>query len=380
MKNFKIISFIGLFTFFANGQVGINTPSPQTSLDVRAANHLGAVSSKDGVLVPRVNNLSVNGTQNGQLVFLVSDWATYKSGFVYWDGTKWSPIKPANFDVTDDALINNSIQKRVELGTQSDGSTARTLGSEFVIKDTGFLGLGTSSPSTMVEAIGTITSTQNDSWDSFVARTASDNKFSVLSFKRGRGNDVSSQTYAMSGDTLGDVAFKNHTNPSGSEIKGVASENHSSTTSGSEIQILTIKNGDPTMNPDIRMKITNDGKVGILPANSSFGGGLDNNPNSTLQVYGSVSAKIRSLSSGTVADDDYTIQVRGNISLPNASSSNTGRIYYLINDNTGSNTITSNSIRVQGSNNSSYTLNNTDKARAITIQSNGSEWVVVSRF
>lgn len=46
-----------LLTFLISGkilsQVGINTPTPEATLDVRAKNHLGTVSTKDGLLVPQ---------------------------------------------------------------------------------------------------------------------------------------------------------------------------------------------------------------------------------------------------------------------------------------------------------------------------------------
>lgn len=72
-----------------HSQVGINTTSPESTLDVRAENHLGTVSSNDGILVPRVNNLSVDGSVNGQLVFLIADNGTFTKGFHYWDGMQW---------------------------------------------------------------------------------------------------------------------------------------------------------------------------------------------------------------------------------------------------------------------------------------------------
>ncbi len=76
-------------TLLINGivlsQVGINTPNPEASLDVRAQNHLGSVSSNDGVLVPRVTDLNIDGLTNGQLVYLVGG----DEGFYYWKDTQW---------------------------------------------------------------------------------------------------------------------------------------------------------------------------------------------------------------------------------------------------------------------------------------------------
>ncbi len=57
-------------------------------------------------------------------------------------------------DKTADAFKNNTITNAVELGTNADGSTIRVLGSEFVIKDDGSVGIGTNSPSTKLDVQG----------------------------------------------------------------------------------------------------------------------------------------------------------------------------------------------------------------------------------
>ncbi|WP_300672659.1 hypothetical protein [Soonwooa sp.] len=96
IKIFIPIAFLCSVLFSA--QVGINTATPDTTLDVRAINHLGTVSPADGILAPRVSSLSVNGTINGQLVYLIADAAPYFQGFHYWDGAKWIAVsvKAAN--------------------------------------------------------------------------------------------------------------------------------------------------------------------------------------------------------------------------------------------------------------------------------------------
>lgn len=82
-----IIAFISISPCFF-GQMGINTPTPQTTLDVRAKNHAGPVTANDGVLVPRVSNLITNGSVVGQLVYLLGD----PGGFYFWDGTQWTKL------------------------------------------------------------------------------------------------------------------------------------------------------------------------------------------------------------------------------------------------------------------------------------------------
>lgn len=89
--------------------------------------------------------------------------------------------------------------------------------------------------------------------------------------------------------------------------------------------------------------------------------------------------KIKSMSSGTVAADDYTVLVGGNITLPSATSTNRGKVYQLINDTSGNVTITG-TFRINGGNFSNYGLNNSDLGRGIVVQSTGSAWVIISRY
>ncbi|MDN4013426.1 hypothetical protein QX233_13195, partial [Chryseobacterium gambrini] len=91
MKN-RLLVLSGVFFYTMSfSQVGINTPTPEATLDVRAKNHNGSVTATDGILVPRVNSLATSGSVNGQLVYLTQTTTTpaYSKGFYYWDGTKW---------------------------------------------------------------------------------------------------------------------------------------------------------------------------------------------------------------------------------------------------------------------------------------------------
>lgn len=92
----SILSILLLFILeFSFSQVGIATVTPEATLDVRAKNHTttpGTVDPGDGILVPRVNSLSVNGTVNGQLVYLIADSGSFNRGFHYWNGISWTPV------------------------------------------------------------------------------------------------------------------------------------------------------------------------------------------------------------------------------------------------------------------------------------------------
>ncbi|MDN4029862.1 hypothetical protein [Chryseobacterium gambrini] len=158
MRNFYIFYLIGL-SCSSFAQVGINTSSPEATLDIRGKNDTGnagvavpgVVHGKDGILVPRVTALNVNGTVNGQLVYLINNSGIYNKGFYYWDGiSSWVGLSGGGSagDLTNDAFVNDNTNQMVKLGTKSDGSTVRPLNTAFVIKDNGNLGIGTETPNT----------------------------------------------------------------------------------------------------------------------------------------------------------------------------------------------------------------------------------------
>ncbi|MCB9202125.1 MAG: hypothetical protein H6604_03620 [Flavobacteriales bacterium] len=91
------IALVGA-TASSYAQVGVGTDTPESTLDVRATNHLGAVTGTDGVLAPRVNDLTTAGTVNGQLVYLIADVASFTKGFHYWNGSAWTPISEGDGD------------------------------------------------------------------------------------------------------------------------------------------------------------------------------------------------------------------------------------------------------------------------------------------
>ncbi|SHF38910.1 hypothetical protein [Chryseobacterium sp. OV279] len=157
MKKINIIFIIFfLLSIRVLGQVGINTSSPESTLDIRAKNHTGstpgAVTAQDGVLVPRVNSLSINGSINGQLVYLIGDAGGFSKGFHYWNGITWTSL-----DATNDAWTNDNANTMIKLSTKSDGSTVRDTNTDFIATDDGRIGMGTSNPKVTVQIEGKVT-------------------------------------------------------------------------------------------------------------------------------------------------------------------------------------------------------------------------------
>lgn len=96
-------------------------------------------------------------------------------------------------------------------------------------------------------------------------------------------------------------------------------------------------------------------------------------------ISAAASQKIRTLSTGNVADDDYTVLISGDVTLPSATSSNRGKVYQLINDTAGNVTVNG-LFRINGGNFSNYGLNNSNLGRGIVVQSTGSAWAITSRY
>jgi hypothetical protein len=140
----KICFSIGMYCSISIfGQVGVNTTTPEATLDVRAKNHFGAVTAMDGILVPRVSDLVLGGSVNGQLVYLIADNGILSKGFYYWDGSGWKSLIG---DPTNDSWINDPNNNMIKLAGLSDFSS-RPAGKEFVVADNGNVAVGTVNPS-----------------------------------------------------------------------------------------------------------------------------------------------------------------------------------------------------------------------------------------
>ena len=153
--------------FAQEGRVGINTTDPKTTFDVNGKiDGSGNLLTTDitGMQAPRLTRaeLTAKGDvlygldQKGALVYITNvtagDALTQRinitaAGYYYFDGAVWQKMASASeADITNDAWVNDAPNTMVKLGTLSDGTTARPAGREFVILDTGNVGIGTTAP------------------------------------------------------------------------------------------------------------------------------------------------------------------------------------------------------------------------------------------
>lgn len=149
-----------LISLNIKAQVGINNNSPKATLDITAKTTDG--SKPEGLIAPRLTgdqlqagDVQYGTAQKGAIVYATTA-ATLPStktanitseGYYFFDGTAWQKITggASAGDTTNDAWINDTTSSVVKLGTKSDG-TARTTGTDFVARDNGSVGIGTSIP------------------------------------------------------------------------------------------------------------------------------------------------------------------------------------------------------------------------------------------
>lgn len=271
MKHVYCLFFI-VFTLHGYAQVGIGTDVPESSLDIRAENHLGTVTAQDGVLVPRVTSLSNNGSSNGQLIFLDSSWTDdqgtvivtddvlYESGFYYWDATAviWTPI-------------GKTVEPWYKAGT-TDKATLNTDN----IYTSGQVGIGTNNP------LGALHITTTNSRDVLMFRfiDAANDDLDIDLF-RSRGT-LTTPSLLLDNTRLGGLRAQSLTNAStygfspSAEIYFQTDGATTATSSAGEINFATTPSG--STGTVERMVIQSDGDVGINTTD----------PQETLHVNGTI--------------------------------------------------------------------------------------------
>ena len=143
----NILFVIGGLSSFA--QVGIGNTDPKASLDISVSDPANP-NSNEGLLVPRITSFPVVDpalAQQGMLVFMNNDAAYAGKGFYYWDmpSTKWLPLGENKW--------------RDGVNGSGDGLiyavAADANGTKVVVKDDGYVGMGTDDPSGELHVVGT---------------------------------------------------------------------------------------------------------------------------------------------------------------------------------------------------------------------------------
>lgn len=377
MKRFILLLIVvSLTNIYSAAQVGINNTDPKATLDINVIDTSSI--TPEGLIAPRLTGDQIRskdaqyGTdQVGTLIYAFSPVTTSstktvnitQSGYYFFNGTLWIPLGGA--DGTDDAWINSS--GVINMGTLSDGVTARVTNEQFTFKDNGSAVFGSSLltyPSKLTLVNNASGNPLNDNLElaSFGPATELGNEvYPIIDISSSVGTETARENFPDS-----------RSNPVGvGEIRWNAQAN------GSRMPIAHIgvryagdgatDDGTITLNTGTSLEQVN----GLtIDQNNNVGIG-DQTPNSKLQVNGSFSAPIRSFS-GNVLASDYTILGAGNVFLPTAVGVN-GRIYKFVFD--GINYQIIGNLRFDGANFGSITISNT--TRFVTVQSNNARWVII---
>jgi len=163
MKNIITLA-VSLFSLTIFAQVGINNNTPKATLDITAQTTNG--SKPEGLLPPRLTGDQIQAgdaqytaAQEGIVIYATAA-ATAPStktanitaaGYYFYDGSAWQKLTGAAAgDTTNDAWVNDTSNTMVKVGTNADG-TARTAGTEVVVKDNGNVGIGTNNPAAALD-------------------------------------------------------------------------------------------------------------------------------------------------------------------------------------------------------------------------------------
>ncbi len=143
----KIITIFAIFAStmsFSQVGIGTTTPSTKSILDLTATDK--------GFLLPRMTTAERTAiapnptTDKGMQVY-----DTTTNSIWMWDGTVWVE----NADGTDKSKwTNDATNTRVQLTNLSDGTTARTAGTELVVTDAGNVCIGATAPTKKLDIAG----------------------------------------------------------------------------------------------------------------------------------------------------------------------------------------------------------------------------------
>ena len=408
-----------LFGVFYNAQVGIGTSIPKATFDVVATP--SDVTKFDGIIAPRISGSDLRAKkytsdQTGAIVYVIAADLTPSGqtldvnsvGYYYFDGDssvdKWVKLQSGNetepwkVQGTDNlAKLNtdNIFQEgKVAIGTTSASPVSSKqldvigdLRTQY-IENGNYYGIDTNFSSFGIP-ISMLYSADGPDVSS-ASKSSTVMVYPGMAMLQSSNGSAGSSIAAFSNSTGGNFGMvANNSDQSISSSVWVYNDS-----AASKLSLSHNKTNAEATN------VTIEKAKGVTYSYSNASGAVqgeytfprnNGNANQVLVTDGSTSSaslswkdisaintKIRTIASGIIASDDYTLLIAGNVTMPSASA-NTGKIYNLINDTSGSVTV-SGTFRINGGNFTNYTLNNTDFGRGIAVQSTGSAWVVVSRY
>lgn len=309
------------------GTVGIgtgNAADTNAALEVRSANK--------GVLIPRLTLSSRTNASPlaahvaGMLVYNTATAGTSPNnvypGFYYNTGSLWMRVQGETgsaADSTNDSWKDDAGNDQVRLAYYSDGSTARTPGTEFTINDNGQVGIGTDAPSWLLDVQGPAALGQ------FRRIGGSYTQGAGLLFTRTLGS-TGAESDITAGSFLGKIQFRGRLSGADADYASLMYKADATSAGGGHFAFTK-----SDLLTEILSVRTDNNRVGVG----------ESDPNSTFEINGSFAANIRSISTATTLDDTYCYVVMesgSSLTLP-AASTCPGRVYHIKNDSGSNKTI-----------------------------------------
>lgn len=420
MKNFllSLVFVSGLFSA-QNGKVGINTETPQATLEI--VGQPNDNSKLDGVIAPRLTGDQLRGkvytaAQTGAVVYITSPATSLtgqvinvkSSGYYYFDGTRWAASTGNDWATTGNAGTNPTtnfigttdnadvVFKRggIAAGWLNDVERNTTFGvntiipsSDQIFDNTAFghsllmnIQEGAAGNTTMGtrNLISLINGQSNLALGNYLMPNLIDGNGNIAIGESVLPDLISGQNNLMLGSSTGYRLIK------GSQNIGIAMAGKPFPIQDGDYQFVigdyifgqsnyTLIPPSDSNNPD-PLGIRTDAKIGIATRL----------PNSTLDVQGSFATNFNSGSQvvGThyLGEKERTFLTRGHggILAPDAKTCN-GREYVIIyGSGAGSKIVTE--IIIGGLPVTNFPLNSTVGNRGITIQSDGTSWYATNIF
>jgi len=265
-KLLSTCTFLYCSTLF--GQIGLNTNTPNATLDIMANNNNG--DSSEGLIAPRLSgnilqtaatNAVYGALQDGSIVYVTDPTTTLigqtinvdAKGYYYYNSSKNQWIKMF-FDMP---TVNNGVTfggGNIGLGGILNNFTQIDFNNfNIAFSGNGNFGIGTVSPNAKLHLVN-----GGGKIDSYSAITGAS-----LGLRRARGTETALSS-TRSGDILGTLYFQGYSNAFAngqSSVQSRAAENFMGTANGSNLEFYTTGNGTTT--PMMRMLIDHNGSIGL---------------------------------------------------------------------------------------------------------------------